>query len=264
MKKKNEFALQHPFTGIIVGPTGCGKSQLTNQILSNCRQTIDPCPEKILFCYAESQPGLYSDIIENMSRSCPEIELNFCKGLPNWNQVFPFRTNMPPALVVIDDLMTESGQKKQQRSNHQRGKTTTSETSSPPSIVDLFTRGSHHRNLSVLFLCQNLFYRGGGNYMRDITLNSHYIFAFKNPRDRTQITHLIRQMAPDDWRRVHEQYEKATARPYQYFLFDLKQTTDDPLRCRTDFIWSARNGCAVIVGSGDHHETERLLNQRSS
>ena len=46
-------------------------------------------------------------------------------------------------------------------------------------IVKLFTRGSHHCNLSVIYIAQNLFHRGKGS--RSISLNSHYLVLFKNP-----------------------------------------------------------------------------------
>lgn len=75
-------------------------------------------------------------------------------------------------LVIIDDMMRESNE----------------------SVVDLFTKHSHHLSASVIFICQNIFHRNKGQ--RDISLNSHYIVAYKNPRDRSQITSLARQIAP--------------------------------------------------------------------
>ena len=43
-------------------------------------------------------------------------------------------------------------------------------------IVNLFTRGSHHRNLSVIYIVQNLFYQGKGS--RSISLNSQYLVLY--------------------------------------------------------------------------------------
>jgi len=57
-------------------------------------------------------------------------------------------------------------------------------------VIDLFSKGSHHKNLSVIFITQNLFHQYRG--MQDISLNSNYIVVFKNPRDRAQIQHLVR------------------------------------------------------------------------
>jgi len=77
---------------------------------------------------------------------------------------------LSPKLVIIDDLMKKS--------------------SSSEVIVDLFTKGSHHKNLSIILISQNLFHQGRGQ--RDISLDANYIVVFKNPRDRAQIRHLAR------------------------------------------------------------------------
>ena len=49
-------------------------------------------------------------------------------------------------------------------------------------IVNLFTLGSHHRNLSVIYIVQNLFHQGKGS--RSIKKNGPYLVLFKNPRDK--------------------------------------------------------------------------------
>lgn len=116
-----------------------------------------------------------------------------------------------PKLVIIDDLMRES--------------------SSCDAIVDLFTKGSHHKNLSVILISQNLFYQCRGQ--RDISLNTNYIVIFKNTRDRPQIRHLARQVFPADPKFLEEAYYDATARPHGYLLLDLKQSTPDEYRFRT-------------------------------
>ena len=77
-------------------------------------------------------------------------------------------------LVVTDDLMHEL-------SNDQR-------------ITNLFTKGCHHRNLSVMFTLQNIFHRG--KELRDMSLNCNYLVVFKSPRDSSQVNHLARQMFP--------------------------------------------------------------------
>ena len=97
--------------------------------------------------------------------------------------------------------------------------------------------------------------------MRDVTLNAHYIFTFKNPRDRSQIVHLAWQISPDNWRQVHSAYEHATGQPYHYLLFDLKQSTPDALRLRSQLIDGCINdGCAYVYGCEDEHEMENQLN----
>lgn len=115
-----------------------------------------------------------------------------------------------PRLVILDDMMRESDS----------------------NVVDLFTKHSHHLSASVIFICQNIFHRGKGQ--RDISLNSHYITMYKNPRDRNQISCLARQICPKNVAYISEIFEDATSEPYGYLLLDLTQTTPEHLRYRTN------------------------------
>ena len=85
-------------------------------------------------------------------------------------------------------------------------------------IMNLFTRGSHHRNLSVIV--QNLFHQGKGS--RNISLSSDYLKLFKNPRDKLQILTLAKQVYPGQTDFFLNQYEDALKRPFGYLLIDLK------------------------------------------
>ena len=97
-------------------------------------------------------------------------------------------------------------------------------------IVNLFTRSSHNRNLSVIYIVQNLFHQGKGS--RSISLNSHYLVLFKNLRDKLQILTLAKQMYPPQTDFILKQHEDAVKRPFGYLLIHLKTTTQDncPLR----------------------------------
>ena len=59
-------------------------------------------------------------------------------------------------------------------------------------VSKLFTKGSHHCNISLVLITQNVFHQGPSS--RDISLNSKDIVVFKNPRDKTQIVNLARQV----------------------------------------------------------------------
>ena len=115
-------------------------------------------------------------------------------------------------LVVIDDLMHKL-------SNDQR-------------MTNLFTKGCHHRNLSVIFILQNIFHRG--KELRDTSLNSHYLVVFKSPRDSSQVNHLARQMFSGHVKYMQEAFEDATKRPYGYLFCDLKLETPTDFRLRTN------------------------------
>ena len=80
----------------------------------------------------------------------------------------------------------------------------------------------------------NLFYQGQGSH--SIGLNSHYLLLFKNPRDKLQILTLAKQMYPGQTDFFLNQYEEAVKRPFGYLLIDLKTTTQDNCRLRTNVL----------------------------
>ena len=71
-----------------------------------------------------------------------------------------------------------------------------------------------------------------GKESRTISLNANYITVFANPRDKTQITNLSKQMYPGRSKFMREAYEDATKIPYGYLFIDLKPSTPNELRLR--------------------------------
>ena len=118
------------------------------------------------------------------------------------------------SLVVLDDLMSQC-------SNDQR-------------VADLFTHGSHHRGISVVYLTQNLF--PPGKLSRAISLNSHYFVFFRNPRDSLGISTLAKQMFPGRTDYLMESFCDATNRPYGYLLIDCHQLTPKNMRLRANIL----------------------------
>ena len=110
-------------------------------------------------------------------------------------------------------------------------------------MTNLFTKRCHHRNLSVIFILQNIFHRG--KELRDMSLNSHYLVVFKSPRDSSQVNHLARQMFPGHVKYMQEAFEDATKRPYGYLFCDLKPETPTDYRLRTNILSSVEDGTAT-------------------
>ena len=188
---ENCLILRHPFTMIMVASTGRGKTWLVTNLLENRQQWISPAPQRIIWIYGQWQP-LYAE----MQRIIPGIE--FVKGIPANIEEKQFLNPAIRNLIVIDDLMSEASNDKQ--------------------ICDLFTKGSHHRNLSVICLVQNLYYQGKES--RTMSLNSQYLVLFNNLRDQQQVMVLARQMYPGQ-----SAYKMATSKPYGYLAIDLKPDT---------------------------------------
>ena len=190
-------------------PRACGRPNMLweksvcKRLLEAGEDMIDGAPENIIWCYSMYQPAY-----DEMLKTIPNIM--FVEGVPG-----DLETLINPSmrnLVVIDDLMHEL-------SNDQR-------------MTNLFTKGCHHRNLSVIFILQNIFHRG--KELRDMSLNSHYLVVFKSPRDSSQVNHLARQMFPGHVKYMQEAFEDATKRPYGYLFCDLKPETPTDFRLRTN------------------------------
>ena len=202
----------HPFTCIVSGPSGSGKSSLIKSIINE--DVIMPKPNKILWLYAEDQP-LYRTVknVEFFHGVPDDLEERFNASHKN--------------LLVLDDLMTKFH--------------------SDERLTRLFSVGSHHRNLSIVFIIHNLFHHG--KEMRTLSLNSHYIILFKNPRDKLQITTLARQMYPGESKFLVEAFQDATKPAHGYLLIDLKPTTPEKLRIRTGML--AKESLVVYVNKVD-------------
>ena len=162
---------KHPFTCIVAGPTGCGKSTFVTRMLRHAAAMIDPPPEQITWCYGEWQEAYATTNLGHV---------RFEEGLPTAAMFDPTTRN----LIVIDDLMAETDER----------------------VTTLFTKKSHHRNTSVLYLVQNLFPKNKES--GTISLNSQYMVVFKNPRDASQMSTLARQMYPGRGKFVQEAFKR--------------------------------------------------------
>lgn len=194
------------FRALLAGVSGAGKTFFVKRFLANLPLMCDARFDRILFYYTEWQET-YAQLAVGGSTP-PAIE--FKEGLPEPNDYS--NDNSKKKLLILDDLMREAG--------------------SCEVILDIFSRGSHHKNISVIFLTQNIFHKGKS--MRDISLNSTYIVIFKNPRDSSQCTYLARQLKPQCSRFVVEAYADATRTPHSYLFIDLTQSTPEEFRFRTN------------------------------
>lgn len=179
----------HPFTLIVSGPTSSGKTHLTRSLLSHHKLTTDINKERItiLYCF-----GQFQDLFKHQIANTNTI---YHEGLIGESELKKIR----PDVVIIDDLMEAVGDSVE--------------------MTNLFTKGSHHLNISVCFIVQNLFLQS--KYMRTISLNSHYIILLRNPRDKLQVSNLGRQIMPGETKFFNAVYNEATREPYTHLIIDL-------------------------------------------
>ena len=200
--------LQHPFTLLISGPTGCGKTEWISRFLERCDSLMTHTPHRLIFCFSEWQP-LYQRLGERMKKK--NINTVFVKGAENLDTVIDEYDIEHPQILVFDDLMGES----------------------EAFILPWFTKKSHHRNVSVIHVMQNLFNQC--KEQRNISLNAHYMVIFRNIRDMAQIAYLGRQIFPQKQKMLTQCYEDATSVHYRPLFLDLK-APNNVLRLRTNIL----------------------------
>ena len=152
-----QFSFSHPTSIVIAGPSRSGKTCFVFTCLKHC--LIQPFPIRIVRVYKEGQP-----IYDRIKQILPQTELVL--GIDN--EILEKIQASEKNLVVLDDLLTSAGESKQ--------------------ISKLFIQDAHHKNLTVIFIVQNVFYHG--REMRTISLNAHYLVLTKNPRDKSQLRYL--------------------------------------------------------------------------
>lgn len=188
--------LQHPSLVMVAGPSGCGKSTIVEKILKFKNSIFVPSPPlHVIWCYSIQQP-LYNRI----------------KGVTWMNRVPAMQElkNGKSTLLIIDDLMGKYDD----------------------IVASYFTAGSHHMGITVIYIVQNLFNKSKQH--RTISLNTHYLFLCKNPRDAGPVYHLARSIYPMNSKFLIEAYKDATFKPYGYLFIDMRQETKEKFRLMTD------------------------------
>ena len=99
-------------------------------------------------------------------------------------------------------------------------------------VADHFIKGSHHRNISSMYLTKNVFPQGKA--CRDIALNTQYLVLFNNAIDRQQVAALARRIHSSTSVAFMRKFEDARARPYGYLVLDHKLSTSEQDRLQTD------------------------------
>ena len=191
-----DLHFKHPFTCIVGGPTKAGKTVFVKKLVQHASDMIVPVPERIIWCYTVWQPA-YQELAGTVT---------MVEGLPD---IADLRSYKKPQLLILDDLMQELKR--------------------DPRLVEIFTRGCHHWNLSCVHVVQNVFFEG----LRTSRINAQYLVLMKNPADQSHVVTLGKQLFPGKHKYFVEAYGDACFEPYSYLLVDLNQYTDDRIRLRT-------------------------------
>ena len=196
------FQFIGPCTISITGQTGSGKTSFVRRLLQNKALLFDPEPTEVMYCY-----GIYQKAYEEMEQEMPFIR--FHGGLPKESQINEFSNINEHKILIADDLM-----EKMMKSGE---------------MGDLFTRGSHHKNITVIYINQNLYCPG--KHARTISLNTQYLSIHRNGRDVNTMKVLGRQLGIGN--ALHEAYMDAHREPFSYLIVDLSPYSDEQYKLVT-------------------------------
>jgi energy-coupling factor transporter ATP-binding protein EcfA2 len=200
-----DLTFKHPFTCLIAGPSGSGKTHLVRELLASRRSLMSPPPAAVYYYY-----NTWQDVYNSMEDE--GLVSEFIRGTPTsaqFGEKAGILQSRGGSLFIIDDAINN-------------------ETTD---LGEIFTVLSHHRNASVVFITQNLFLQN--KEFRTVSLNTHYIFVMKSPRDMLQLRSFAKQMYPGDSAFAMSSYKSATKHPFSYILFDASQKTRNQLRVRS-------------------------------
>ena len=196
-----ELYFKHPSTSLLSGPKCCAQTRFVRRIL--VERLIDLFPTRIIRVYSEWQEDY--DKIKTIH---PEIEL--MKGYSD--DIYDCLEPSDRNLLILDDQMSEASNTK--------------------SLANLCTKVSHHRNLTIYYLVQNMFDQGRSS--RTVSLNSHYTVVFRNLKDQSQFRTMAHWILPknSDW--LLDEYADATVRPFGYLVIDSSPKCNPIFRFQTN------------------------------
>ena len=198
-------------TAILIGaPSNSGKTFLLKNILLNSDVMFKDKMTHILYCYGSPWQTIFDELQESLGN-----KIFFQQSLPSEDDIVKYAQS-GPFICVLDDLMIEIVDSKQAQK--------------------WFSIGSHHYNMTLIALVQNIFQQG--KVARTIALNIKYYIIFKNARDSRQIKLLGYQIYGDKklCNDFYESYLKATSVDYGYLCIDLNNSTDKKYHLRSNIL----------------------------
>lgn len=211
------YVFCNPCSLVISGATQSGKTSWLKKVIDHKNQLFehpqvntsdnqDPPDDrlskpftKIIYYYS-----IWQDLFNEMSF------VEFRKG-SNFKSDDLLNTTPEYSMIIFDDLMNDVVNSKE--------------------IEELFISGSHHKNLTLVYINQNLFH--SGKYSKTIRLNSTYMVLFKNLQDVKQVTCLGSQLGMSDiLPKAFQDILKNSQ--YGYLIIDLSLKNTFPVKIKSN------------------------------
>ena len=184
---------------IIFGQTGAGKTHFILNVIKN--KLVHPFPNKLYYMYNVEQEFMKT---WNTTEHQP---IKFIKGLD-----FEQLDTSEPSLLVVDDLVLSTNK----------------------TVAEMFILGSHHKQISLFYITQNLF--PNDPIFRIMSANAHYYILFHCQRHFRQVHTLARQIyVGEDLKRIINAYKRASEKPRGFIVLSFSPLLPQELTVVTDW-----------------------------
>ena len=184
---------------IIFGQTGVGKTQFMLEVIR--QKLVHPFPKHVYYMFNVEQ-----DFMKTWNET-ERQSITFIKGVD-----FDRVDTSEPSLLVIDDLLLSTNKE----------------------VANVFIMGSHHKQISLFFITQNLF--PNCPIFRTMSANAHYYVIFHCQRHFRQVHTLARQIfVGKDLQRIINAYKRASKRARGFIVLSFSPKLPEELTVVTDW-----------------------------
>lgn len=216
-----DIRFKTPFNKLLSGISQAGKTTYVKNLLQMGNELFTTKPDFVILFYKAMQP-IYEEMQnENLIHKLININTENIDLNEIYEMIEPY-AKKNGSMLIFDDILTDITKE----------------------FEELFCNVSHHKNCSIIFLTQNLFYNDKA--FRTMSLNSHYIVIMKNPRDSQQVSILARQIRPDNPNYIIHSYMEATKKQYSYLIFDFSPNSSCTIKLRNN-IFPSENPVQIFL-----------------
>ena len=199
--------IYHPSRIIVAGPSGSGKSTWVKNLILHRDECFTSPPREILWFYK------VESAVKNLIHELP-ASVQYFQGLPEKEAIQEMDAEVP-RLIVIDDQEDS--------------------VDSSKIIKELFTVYSHHLNITVVFIVQNIYLKA--KFMKSVTDQAQYLIHTKAAKGSQQLRSLGGQIFGKNGSRfvnwaMNHAFENDS--PYAYLLFDMHNLSKNWQRLRAN------------------------------
>ncbi len=182
-----------PSRMVVTGPTLSGKSTFVLNLVKYRKDVYSNSFSRIIYALPENMFHLHQKFIDDLREACSFIEI--VEGLPDLLQLNLSLDKNSHKLIIFDDMMSQVFESKQ--------------------ILELITTTSHHSNISVVTICQTLFFPG--KHRVTFIRNCSEKVIFYDKVDQNQLSILSRHLLLNKPNFLQECFD---------FIFEITQKKD--------------------------------------